>query len=183
MLKDEIIVYSSLVPSVERDSEPSPEPTFEPTPEPTQEVFSEEIDYRAVYDGDVSDSILRKLSAYYNDNAQLGQDYVILRESQYVYVLAFGDEENHHFTGTIVRYTSSTYTADCTVSVSRGTYYADLSGDTGYIYSSCDGYLPSAYISKTERYHDVIDVCVSACFFILLVCVLLFTIFGGLKRR
>lgn len=131
--------------------DPSAIPTTEPSPAPT-EAYTEYItDDRAVYDGDISDTILKRLSAYYNEYSQFGDEYVILRESQYVYVLAFGSESSHRFSGTIVRYTTSSYTADSTVSITTGTYTADMTGDTGYIYSSLPAYIPSIYIDSVSR--------------------------------
>lgn len=158
----------------------TPEPTAEPTAEPT-----EIIEERAVYDGDVTDSILRKLSAYYNDNSDTGADYVILRESSTDYVLAYGSVSNHTFTGTIVRYhTQQSYqSTDCTVSVSTGTYNADMTGDTGYIYSSLAGFLPSYYINEEERLARREGYITNICIFIALLCALVFTMFRALFRR
>lgn len=163
----------------------TPEPTVAPTVEPTVEP-TEIIPDRAVYDGDVSDSILRKLSAYYNDNASpVYDDYVILRESQYDYILAYGDVTNHSFNGTIVRYhVQQTYNStDCTVSVTEGVYNADMTGDTGYIYSSLDGFLPSYYIGKVDTISKQYDIIVSVSFIIALLCILCFILFRSLRRR
>lgn len=164
-----------------RDSpELTPEPSVEPSAEPT-----ELVEERAVYDGDISDSILRKLSAYYNDNSNNGADYVILRESATDYVLAYGTVNDHTFTGTIVRYhiQQSYQSTDCTVSVSNGSYNADMTGDTGYIYSSLSGFLPSYYINEDERLANRESYITSVAFFIALLTALVFTLLRGLFRR
>lgn len=165
--------------------------SYIPTPSPSETAVpleSEVVDFRseeerAVYDGDISDSILRKLSAYYNTYSDLGDDYVIIRESQYVYVLVFGSESSRTFTGTIVRYTSSTYTADCTVSVSSGTYRADMTGDTGYIYSSINSFLPSPYIDEVGRMSSKLGGISAIIISLSALCAVCFTMFRSLRGR
>lgn len=154
-------------------------------PEPTEDlppVFDVREDDRAVYDGDISDSILRKLSAYYTEYGN-DSDYVILRESQYSYVLVFGSVNGSLYDGTIVRYNSSSYTTDATVSISSGTYRADMTGDTGYIYSSNPAFLPSPYVDRTSvQYRNFGSVVVLA-FFIALIVFLVDYIFCFRRRR
>lgn len=158
-------------------------PTLDPSPtEEIPPVFDVQDDERAVYDGDISDSILRKLSAYYTDYGN-NSDYVILREGQYSYVLVFGTVDGTLYDGTIVRYNSSSYSYDATVSVSQGTYRADMTGDTGYIYSSNPSFLPSPYIDRTNIQFRNFGSVVVLSFFIALLVFLVDYIFCIRRRR
>lgn len=107
----------------------------------------------SVYNGDVSDTILSKLSAYYNENAPINTPYAIYRPDQYEYILVYGQTSDYHsWTDCrVVRYfaTQSGYNQAYLLDVEdRTTYTADLSGYTGYIYSSSDQFIPSRYIGN-----------------------------------
>lgn len=115
------------------------------SPSPDSEV-------RSVYEGDISSSILQKLAAYYNDHAQAGDDYIIVRPSQNDYRLYYGGT----ITGTscsgstMVRYYGSTsgYSTYFNLSVTEDySGSIDSTGYSGYIYSSIDSWLPNPYIS------------------------------------
>lgn len=125
-------------------------PTLEPvdeTPAPTPEL-------RALYDGDISSSILEKLSSYYTEHSDPleKEDYFIVRQSQYDYLLYYGEISSSGAIAdaTIVRYyavNTGSYAATYRLSVSEATSGSvDLSGPSAYIYSSYDQYLPSPYI-------------------------------------
>lgn len=146
----------------------SADPTQQSTPEPTEMLpIATNEPERSVYDGEVSDTILAKLSAYYNEHADQ-EEYVIYRADQYNYYLIYGDYNNGQFTNatSVLYHTQSYYnTVDCTISVSTGvSARPDLTGDTGYIYSSIDTFLPSRYINSQEKQVKkgsmVITVCV-----------------------
>lgn len=133
----------------------SADPTQQPSPEPSEMLpETTNVPERIVYDGDVSDTILAKLSAYYNEHADQ-EEYVIYRADQYNYYLVYGSYNNGQFTNatTVLYHTQSGYnTVDCTVTVSTGiSVRPDLTGDTGYIYSSLYSFLPSRYISLQEK--------------------------------
>lgn len=106
-----------------------------------------------VYNGDVSDSILAKLSAYYTEHATFNTPYAIYRPSQYEYILVYGATEDYHnwTNATVVSYNSSQsnynsyFYLDVTEDVS---YTSDLTGYTGYIYSSSSDFVPSRYIGN-----------------------------------
>lgn len=143
----------------ENNEFPNTTPFPSDSPVPVSEVDqvdnSEGYEDRAVYDGDISDSILAKLSAYYNEHGD-EEEYVILRVDQYNYYLVFGDYNNGLFSNatTVLYHSQSSYsTNDCRVTVQNGVQYRpDLTGDTGYIYSSLPSFIPSRYIStKTKR--------------------------------
>lgn len=130
----------------------TPEAVF--TEEPTQEPIEIEEPSRSVYDGSISDSYLRQLSAYYNMHARLGTPYCITRPSQYVYQLVYGtSSDGINFTDAhIIRITVGTYNQNSTISVTNGaTISVDVSGSTAYVYSSNPQYLPSSYISDSPR--------------------------------
>lgn len=113
-----------------------------------------EDDTRAVYDGSISDSILRGLSSYYNCHARPNTPYTITRLSQYVYQLVYGTTSDCiHFTdATIVTYTVGTYNNNTTIRVSDGaTITVDTTGSTAYVYSSSPVFLPSSYIVDSPR--------------------------------
>lgn len=114
-------------------------------------ITIESDDLRAIYDGSISDSILRQFSAYYNEHAKIGDSYIITRLSQYKYRLIFGKSDNgvSYTDATIVdlEYTSQQYSTHPTVTVSTGnTISADVQGYSGYIYSSAPQYFPSSYV-------------------------------------
>ncbi|MCR4718792.1 MAG: hypothetical protein K5768_04095 [Firmicutes bacterium] len=167
------------------DNTPAPTPvaqekqTIEPTTapvEPSDALRSEEIEERAVYDGDVSDTILAKLSAYYREYAD-GEVYCIYRADQYNYYLIFGAYENGTFSeATVVQYhVQSNYTTiDCQVTVTEDrTIRPDLSGDTGYVYSNIQGYLPSRYIDSkaisTQKSSHVVTICIVLCMIVAII--------------
>lgn len=160
------------VPDLSGSGDQSPEPT-----EPS----------RAVYDSDISDSILAKLSAYYREHADGDADYAIFRSGQYQYYLVFGDYSSGTFSdSTLVSYTieySGYQTTGARVYVSTGTYTPDLSGSTGYVYSSVPGYLPSRYIEQRAlssiRYQHVTSVVICLCF---ILCVIGLWM-GSFRRR
>lgn len=141
-------------------TDPAPivvDPTFEP-------VENSQIDERAVYDGDISDGILAKLSSYYRDHGS--GDYVIYRIDQYHYQLVYGDFDGTVFTdATIVSYSiGGSYQQTASVSVSNSSSFRpDLTGSTGYIYSSYDAFVPSRYIDLHEmssyKYSHVMTIC------------------------
>ena len=150
-------------------------PTTAPV-EPSETLRSDETVERAVYDGDVSDTILAKLSAYYREYAD-GEVYAIYRADQYNYYLIFGDYENGTFSeATVVQYhiQSSYTTTDCHVTVTEDrTIRPDLSGDTGYVYSNIEGYLPSRYIDSkaisTQKTSHVVTVCIVLCMIVAII--------------
>lgn len=130
---------------------------------------------RALYDGDLSSSVLTKLSAYYLDDYNLlsPADYFVVRQGQYDYRLYYGDIDED---GTIndcqlVRYYSTgSYGSGYNVSIatlSGGS--VDLSGYSGYVYSSYDSYLPSPdIVSGVNSIHArgsllCLSVCLVAC--------------------
>lgn len=166
---------------------PSPIPSFTPLPSPEAVKVDESdgVEERIVYDGDISDSILAKLSAYYNENAD-GETYVILRPDQYNYYLVYGDYANGNFTNaTIVHYHSQSgyNTVDCTVTVSQGSYRPDLTGDTGYIYSSIPEYLPSRYIDSRGRYANK-SLVMSSVVLVLALCICIIGIWvSGIRKK
>lgn len=130
----------------------TPDPSY--SPEPTQEVYMEEMEDRSVYDSDISDSILAKLSAYYNEYGK-DQTYAIYRSDQYHYYLVYGVYNNGRFSDAVQAsyVVSSAYNGSTTFSVSSGSYSPDLTGSTGYIYSNIStAYIPSRYIDSQERY-------------------------------
>lgn len=151
----------------------------EVTPIPSEYVdfsISEEPS-RAVYDGDISDSILAKLSQYYNEYGS-DKPYCIYRADQYNYYLVFGDYSDGVFTqARVVRYQlSGNYynTAYLTVST-VSSIRPDLSGSTGYIYSSAsDSFLPSRYISSKQSSNYKFTAVIT----VVLVLCLLLTILG-----
>ena len=125
----------------------TPVPVF--TPEPTLDPE------RAVYDGDVSDTYLAKLSAYYNEHAKVNTPYMILRPSQYHYVLVYGTTSNYrnwsHATVCEITISGNYYTqADFDVTEDVG-YTTDPTGDTAYVYSSSSEFLPSRYINNGSK--------------------------------
>lgn len=143
---------------ISKDGEPeasySPDPSFTPEPSFTPVPTEEPVIDRAVYDSDISDSILAKLSAYYNEYGK-DQTYAIYRSDQYHYYLVFGVYNNGRFSDAIqaAYVVSSAYNGSTTFSVSSGSYNPDLTGSTGYIYSNIsESYIPSRYIDSQERY-------------------------------
>lgn len=117
--------------------------------------LTESDDLRSVYDGSISDSILRNLSAYYNSHAKIGDSYIITRPSQYSYRLIFGKSSDgiNYTDATIVdyTYTSTQYNQHPTVTVTNGsTISADVQGYSGYIYSSSARFLPSSYVDNSR---------------------------------
>lgn len=152
----------------EAADEPSASPALSAAPDSTEileiteepvltevPISMEDPADRSVYDSDVSDSYLAKLSAYYTQHAKLNTPYIILRPSQYVYMLVYGDTSNYRqFTdATVVQITlTGSYYNTSTVSVSSGvSYTVDPTGSTAFIYSSGADFLPSRYISFEGR--------------------------------
>lgn len=139
-------------------SKPSSLPTVEPTALPTEAEpvvtpeASEDPVERAVYEGDVSDAYLAKLSSYYNSHAKVNTPYVICRPSQYRYLLVYGDTNDYQrFTNaTVVEIElTGSYYNNSVVEVTNGvTYNVDTTGNTAFVYSSSDDFLPSRYISS-----------------------------------
>lgn len=120
----------------------------DPSPSPSPEL-------RALYDGDISSTVLEKLSGYYIEHSDRvnPEDYFIVRQGQYDYILYYGDIESDGSINdaTVVRYyavNTGSYAAAYRLSVSESTSGSvDLGGYSGYIYSSYESYLPSPYIS------------------------------------
>lgn len=118
---------------------------------PVEEQTTESPETRAVYDGDISSSILKKFVDTYNRDFPLNdKDYVIYRYSQYDYRMYVGDFNGVSFLGetSYYRYYSNTSTYNNGFYWSKSTvdgFTPDLSGYTGYVYSSYDGF-PSAGI-------------------------------------
>ena len=132
--------------------ESSPIETEEPIY--TEEPISTEEPSRSVYDGSISDSTLRQLSAYYNMHARYNTPYTITRPSQYVYQLVYGNSTDgvYYTDATIVRITIGTYNTNSTVSVTNGaTITVDTTGSTAYVYSSYPTFLPSSYITDSPK--------------------------------
>lgn len=169
------ILDNTPVPSPSQEEKQTIEPTEVPV-ETVEPLRSEEIEERAVYDGDVSDAILAKLSAYYREYAD-GEVYAIYRADLYNYYLIFGAYENGTFSeATVVQYhVQSNYTTtDCQVTVTEDrTIRPDLSGDTGYVYSNIEGYLPSRYIDSkaisTQKTSHVVTVCIVLCMIVAII--------------
>lgn len=123
----------------------TPEVIITPTPDPE----------RAVYDGDVSDAYLAKLSSYYNAHAKMNTPYIILRPSQYRYILVYGDTSNYR------NFTNATVCEIEVASVYNGTsyftvtedvsYIVDPTGNTAFVYSSSSDFIPSRYITTEDR--------------------------------
>ena len=128
-----------------------PVESLDPTPSPTAEL-------RALYDGDVSSTILQKLSGYYIEHSDKlnPEDYFIVRTGNNDYSLYYGNiSETGSITNAIrVRYyavNSGSYTAAYRLSVSQlGSGSVDLDGYEAYIYSSYESYLPSPYIAENN---------------------------------
>lgn len=143
------------------------------TPEPTSDPGA----MRQVYDADISQTILAKLSAYYMDDYNMidPQEYFITRPNQYTYVLTYGDVDRDgtiHDCKQVTYYGTSTGygVAGYTVSVSSvSSGRVDVSGFTGYVYSSYDTFLPSPDISTGVREYGarawcmVLSVCLICC--------------------
>lgn len=148
------------------------------TPLPTEyvDVVNSEEPTRAVYDGDISDSILAKLSQYYNEYGG-DKPYCIYRTDQYNYYLVFGDYDNGVFSeARVVRYQlSGNYYNTAVVTVSTvSSIRPDLSGSTGYVYSSAsDSFLPSRYISSKQysnyRFTAIMTVVLVLCLLIAII--------------
>lgn len=160
----------------------SSEPVFVDSSDDPIFVYSED---RSVYDGDISDGILSKLSAYYNAHAPINMPYVIYRPSQYYYRLVYGYTNNYitFNSCTVVEYYSySSYASnDVTVTVSEyQNFTVDLTGDTGYIYSSSESFIPSRYINS-DRINSigVLAVCILIAFFVM--SRFIFDLLGGKK--
>lgn len=107
----------------------------------------------SVYNGDISDSILAKLSSYYNEHATFNTPYAIYRPDQYEYVLVYGTTSDYtHWTDcTVVRYyaVQSGYNTAYLLDVETvDSHISDLTGYTGYIYSSYSEFVPSRYIGN-----------------------------------
>lgn len=140
---------------------PSPDPIEEPSAVPTEaapvvtpEVTQDPVD-RAVYEGDVSDTYLAKLSSYYNSHAKVNTPYVICRPSQYRYLLVYGDTNDYqrfsNATVVEIELTGSYYT-NSVVEVTDGvTYTVDTTGNTAFVYSSSSDFLPSRYINSDVK--------------------------------
>lgn len=125
----------------------TPAPTYNPQPTSDPE--------RAVYDGDVSDTYLAKLSAYYNEHAKVNTPYMILRSSQYHYILVYGDTSNYRnwSNATVCEITlSGNYYTQAVFDVTEDVgYTTDPTGDTAFIYSSSSDFLPSRYINNGSK--------------------------------
>lgn len=125
-----------------------------PTTEPVDETPAPTAELRALYDGDISSSILEKLSSYYTEHSDPmeKENYFIVRQSQYDYILYYGDISSSGAISDahVVRYyavNTGSYAATYRLSVSEATSGSvDLSGPSAYIYSSYEQYLPSPYI-------------------------------------
>lgn len=107
----------------------------------------------SVYNGDISDTVVAKLSAYYSEHAPFNTPYAIFRPSQYEYILVYGSTEDYHSwtSATVVHYytSQSGYNQGYYFDVEPGVNYtSDLTGFTGYIYSSSDDFIPSRYIGN-----------------------------------
>lgn len=127
---------------------------YEAEPIYTAEPIETEEPSRSVYDGSISDSYLRQLSAYYNMHAKYGTPYTITRPSQYVYQLVYGSSSDgiHYEDATVFRITTGAYNTLSTVSVTNGaTLTVDTTGSTAYVYSSYPTYLPSSYITDSPK--------------------------------
>lgn len=139
---------------IETDVTPVPDQT-ESSIVTSEPLFQEEEEPgRSVYDGSISDSILRSLSGYYNSHSKPGTPYCITRPSQYVYQLVYGSSSDGvHFTdATVATYSLGNYSALSTFRVSDGqTLTVDVTGSTAYVYSSSAQFLPSPYITDSPR--------------------------------
>lgn len=136
----------------------SPAPSVEPevTPAPTEGL-------RAVYDGNISSSILEYFGAVYNRayrNMVNQPDYIIVRVSQYDYRMYVGHMTSDGvFDGVtdVYRYygsTSGAYNVSYHYSTSEIiSPTVDISGANGYIYSSSDSFIPNPYIEGTQPIH------------------------------
>lgn len=165
------------------DQSEDPQTVAPSDPVSTETILQSEDPERAVYDGDISDSILAKLSAYYNEHGS--GDYCIYRPSQYSYILLYGSYSNGSYTGTRVTYTlSGNYYSSASLSVSGiSNFQPDLSGSTGYIYSNADQFLPSRYIDghsrSTQLYMHVSTVCIALGLLLAIIGIM----FGKIRRR
>lgn len=142
-----------------QDRTQTAEPTQAPEvrPSETAEQASEGEQLRNVYDSDVSSTVLQKLSAYYNDHAGPFDRYIIFRSDQYTTRLIYGGASSPtSWTGAteVIYQTSSNFNGFTTFSHGRSGSItlssSDLSGSTGYIYSSFADY-PSSYYVETSR--------------------------------
>lgn len=128
------------------------------TIEPVDADPSATPELRALYDGDISSSILEKLSGYYTEHSDKldPEDYFIVRQAQYDYLLYYGEiaEDGTITSAKVVRYyatNTGSYAAVYRLSVSEtSSGRVDLSGYSGYIYSSYESYLPSPYIATSK---------------------------------
>lgn len=166
------------------DQSEDPQTVAPSEPDSTETILQSEDPERAVYDGDISDSILAKLSAYYNEHGS--KDYAIYRADQYHYYLVYGDYSEGSFSNaTVVSYTlNSGYTSYATVTVSSvSSSRPDLSGATGYVYSSIASYLPSRYISSKEASSQIYLHAATVCIVLGLLLAIIAIMFGKIRRR
>lgn len=131
--------------------------TVEPSPTPS----AAELTTRSLYEGDISDSILNRLSSYYiNAVGADDPDYFIVRTAQYDYSLYYGDIASD---GTIadtavrVRYyavQSGAYNLAWRVAIGDATGAVDVppagANYSAYVYSSHSEWLPSPYITSNK---------------------------------
>lgn len=138
------ILLSEVPELTQEPSEVSPAPEVTPDPE------------RAVYDSDVGDTYLAKLSSYYNQHAKVNTPYIILRPSQYTYLLVYGNTSNYrNWTNATVCEIEifGSYNSTSTFTVTEGvSYTVDPTGNTAFIYSSSADFLPSRYITTDTRF-------------------------------
>lgn len=102
------------------------------------------------YNGDVSDTILAKLSSYYNEHASFNTPYLILRTGQYEYILVYGNTTDYQtFTDSVVvQYVgnSQQYNTYYSLSVTENvTYSVPTIQYSGFVYSSSSDFIPSRY--------------------------------------
>lgn len=153
--------------------------TSSPLPSPIPKVESE----RAVYDGDINTSIQTKFAEYII-NHHYDKDYVVYRPNQYTYKCLIGDWDGRTMNNcTILEYYSYGYNDNVTFTVTQSSSITpDLSGDTGFIYSSDSAFVPLAGVAEYRCTHSSMLVSVGLVISILSYLIYKFVI-RGLSHR
>ena len=134
-------------------------------PEVTLQPAATEEPVRAVYDGNISSSILEYFAGVYTrltHNMVNLPDYLIVRTGQYEYRMYVGHMiSDGVFDGVtkLYRYygvTSGGYSVNYNYSSSEViSPNVDISGFSGYIYSSSDSFIPNPYIEESNPTHYI----------------------------
>lgn len=162
MHDDTLITIEPVKLTPEPMSEPpaSDIPVYTVAPSPTPSAA--ELTTRSLYEGDISDSILTRLSSYYiNAVGANSPDYFIVRTAQYDYSLYYGDiSPDGSIINSAVRvryYATQTagYNLAWRVAISDATGAVDVpaagANYSAYVYSNhSDRWLPSPYITTNK---------------------------------